>query len=229
MRKKDKQRILIATGITIVFGAIVLAVVVWHDRKLQRVKPKKLKDLVKEDLKFWSGIRETDRRGAEKIAQYWKLIGWNFSTNQVMSPSFQNKYFWSAIYISDLMNRWGAGDRFQYSSSHADYIIAGKKAKQEKDPDAIFWSYAPNQAKVEVGDLVGLARKSGLTYDNIYKGAPTHTDLVYDIEKTSDGYIAHAVGGNVSNTVKSTKIHLDSSKRLKNPSKYLTVMKNQDV
>ena len=105
----------------------------------------------------------------------------------------------------------------------------GKRARREKDKDTVFWSYAPNEVPVEVGDIVGVTRKSGINYDNVYVGAPTHTDAVFDVQRTSDGFTAYLVGGNVGNKVSITKVYLDSNRMIKDPNKYLVVMKNTDL
>jgi len=227
MTKQDWAKVGMASLVSVFLGLIVLAAIILSKQK--SLSKSVLKRIVSEDLQKWQGLKETDRKGAEMIADYWKLIGWNFSVDRVMTQSFQNQYFWSAIYISNLMHKWGADNRFKYSSSHSTYILDGKRAKQAGDRDAIFYSYAPDKATVEVGDLVGVSRKPGVNFYNLYQGAPTHTDLVFDLKKTDSGYDALAIGGNVGNTVAVTTFKLDKDKRLINPSKYLTVMKNQKI
>jgi hypothetical protein len=105
--------------------------------------------------------------------------------------------------------------------------LAGKKALESKDKKAVFYSFPPEKTNVSVGDIIAKTRKAGINYDNLYAGSPTHTDVIYDIEKTDDGYTAFGIGGNVSNTVGISKIHLDKQMNLVDPSKYLAVMKNQ--
>ncbi len=226
MTKQDKRAVVIAVVTSIFIGAVVLGVVLVKNRN--KLKPKKLKDLAKEDLAFWNGVIETSSKGAEKISEYWKSLNYNYSTEQLKSSQFQDEHYWSAVYISDFMKRWGAGDRFDYSPSHSTYIVAGKASRNIKD-DKIFKTYPTDQAKVEVGDIVAKSRSSQVNYDNLYVGAPTHTDIVYDIKKTSEGYTAHLIGGNLANSVKSSTIHLDKDKMIIHKDNYMAIMKNQDL
>jgi len=226
MTKKQKTAVAIGSVISIFVGLIILAIIVAVNRK-KKLSKKDLMNLVREDVDYWKGLSETDKKGAEKLKEWWSWLGFNFSIDQIMSSVFQSKWYWSAVYISALMKRWGAGDRFKYSTSHSEFIIDGKKARENKDKDSIYWSYRPNEVKVEVGDIIGKPRKSGITYDNLYVGAPTHTDIVYDVVKKDNQWYAYIIGGNVGNTVSIKAVKLDSKKKLENPNKYLVVMKNQ--
>jgi hypothetical protein len=228
MKKADWKKILTASAVSIFVGMVVLAVVIYTIKK-EKLSARKLRRLVGSDLLFWNGIKETSRKGAELLSQWWKIIGYDYSTEQLMSPEFQNNHYWSAIYISNLMKRWGAGDRFKYSARHSDYICEGKVARSKNDKSKLFWSYKPNEVPVAVGDLIGKRRKSWVTLDNICSGAPTHIDAVYELKKTENGYEAYAVGGNLDHTVKNVVIKLDKNKYIINPEDYLVVMKNQAI
>ena len=226
MTKNDKKVILAGIALSIFVGVVVLGVVMVKNRK--KVKIRKLRELVKEDLKFWDGINEISPDGAKKLSDWWKNLGYTYTPEQLMSPSFQGSHYWSAVYISNLMKRWGAGDRFKYSASHSSYIVDGKEAKTSKN-NRLYKTYPADQVKIEVGDIVALSRSTSVNYDNLYVGAPTHTDVVFDIKKTPDGYIAYVIGGNISNTVKSSTVSLDKNKKIINADQFLAVMKNQDV
>jgi len=228
MKKKYWTKVITATAISIFVGIVVLAVVIYTVRK-NKLSTKKLRQLVDEDVIFWKGIKETDRKGAEKLHEWWKIIGVNYSVESLMNSSFQSEHFWSAIYISNLLKRWGAGDKFKYSARHSDYICEGKTAKANKDDSKVYWSYEPNDVTVEVGDIVGVKREDWVTLKNICAGAPTHTDVVFQLEKTKDGYKAYTIGGNLSNSVGVAHVLLDKNKKLLKPEKYLVVMKNQMI
>lgn len=116
-----------------------------------------------------------------------------------------------------------------YSARHSDFICEGINALENKDKSKVFWSYRPDEVSVEVGDIIAVPRKSWVTYDNLCSGAPTHTDIVYRLEKTDYGYKAIASGGNLSQTRKSTYVKLDKEKKILNPNDYLAVMKNQKI
>jgi len=226
MTKKQWGSIIIASVSISIVAGIILFFVIRKNNRSKLVK-KKLIDIVKDDVTYWKGVKEVDEKGAVKLKEWWSWIGLNYSVAQLMSSSFQNSHYWSAVYISSLMRRWGAGDGFKYSASHSTYIVDGKKARENNDKSKVFHSYRPTEVPVEIGDIVGNSRKAGINYDNIYVGAPTHTDVVYDVVKKGDGYQAFAIGGNLANTVQIKAIDLDKNKMLINPGKYLVVMKNQ--
>lgn len=226
MTKKDWAKIGSATLVSVFLGMIVLAVVVYSKRK-KKLSVKKLFSIINDDIEYWNGINETSQKGAEKLKEWWSWIGQNFSINQLKSSTFQSSHYWSAVYISSIMKRWGAGDGFKYSARHSDYICEGIKASQDKDKGKVFWSYRPDEASVNVGDIIAIKREDWVTYDNLCSGAPTHTDIVYRIEKTDYGYNAIVSGGNLSNTRKSSFVKLDKNKKIQNPSSFLAIMKNQ--
>ena len=228
MNKKIWMKVLSASAISIFVGVVVFAVVIYSIKK-NKLSKNKLSKLVNEDLAFWKGVKETDRKGAEKLHEWWKIIGANHSVDSLMSSQFQSEHYWSAIYISNLIKRWGGGDKFKYSSAHWEYICEGKTAKANKDKTKLFWSYEPSETNVKVGDIVGVKRKSWVTFDNLCNGAPTHTDVVYKIEKTSSGYKAYTIGGNLGNSVGQAYVTLDKNKKILEPEKYLVVMKNQMI
>jgi hypothetical protein len=228
MNKKDWTKVLTATAISVFVGVVVLAVVLYTVRK-NKLSKRKLTQLVKEDVDFWKGVKETDRKGAEKLREWWKIIGADYSVDSLMDSQFQSEHFWSAIYISNLIKRWGAGNKFKYSARHSDYICEGLKAKEDKDNSKVFWSYNPSEKTVEVGDIVGIGRANWVTLDNICSGAPTHTDVVFEIEKTSSGYKAYTIGGNLGNSVGQAYVTLDKDKKISEPDKYLVIMKNKMV
>lgn len=226
MTKNDWSKVATATLISVFLGAIVLFVVLRKNRK-SKLQLKDLYKLTQEDIEYWKGVTETSEKGATKLSEWWGNMGYNYSVDSLKSSSFQSAHYWSAIYISNLMKRWGAGDRFKYSARHSDYICDGIKAEEAKDKSRLFWSVDPKDDKVEVGDMIGLSRGSGITLKNVCAGAPTHVDAVFQIVKTDNGYKALVIGGNVSNTVKVSSVELDKDRRIKYPDKYLVLMKNQ--
>jgi hypothetical protein len=227
MTKKQWGTVIVASVSISVVAGVILFFVIRKNNNRSKLSKKKLIDIVKEDVTYWKGVNEIDEKGATKLKEWWSWIGLNYSLAQLMSSSFQNSHYWSAVYISALMRRWGAGNGFKYSASHSTYIVDGKIARENNDKSKVFHSYRPTEVPVEIGDIVGNSRQAGINYDNIYVGAPTHTDVVYDVVKKGEGYQAYVIGGNLGNTVQIKAIDLDKNKMLINPSNYLTVMKNQ--
>ena len=231
MTKKDWKKVALATAVSVFVGATVLTMILIKRRSNRSsgksISKKKLLDLVKEDIAYWSGVHETSLKGATKLSEWWNNLGYKYSVEQLQSEDFQSKHFWSAVYISNLIKRWGIIDGFKYSPSHSTFIVEGKEAKLSNDKAKAFHSYDPKDVSVEIGDIVGKTRTSGITYDNIYVGASTHTDVVYELSKNENGYRAYLIGGNLGQTVQTKTIQLDKDKKLINPEEYLVVMKNQ--
>lgn len=228
MTKNDWSKVAGATLVSIFLGAIVLIIVLRNNRK-SKLSLKDLNRLAEEDIDYWKEVTETSEKGASKLSEWWGNMGYNYSVDSLKNSSFQSAHYWSAVYISNLMKRWGAGDRFKYSARHSDYICDGINAEETKDKSRLFWSVKPDSDKVEVGDMIGVSRGSSVTLKNVCSGAPTHVDAVFQIIKTDNGYKALVIGGNVSNTVKVSYVELDKDKMIKNPDKYLVLMKNQAV
>jgi hypothetical protein len=222
MTKGDWKKIIIASSISIFIGIAVLIFVL--TRRNKSLSKARLKKIVEEDLKKWEGIKETDPQGKEMVQWYWGLLGMHFTTDFLSSPSNQSAYPWSAAYISALMYRWGADNRFRYSASHSNYIVDAMEERVSPKGN-LFTAFRTTEAPVEIGDIVALDRGFGINYDNIYRGAQTHADVVFKVEKTDNGYVAHTIGGNVSDTVKVRLVPLDQNKRIMD-GKYFAVLKN---
>lgn len=223
MTKSDWKKVIIASSISIFIGLTVLIFVLVRRKK--KLSKNQLNKIIKDDLERWNGIKETDPKGLEMVKFYWGLLGMNFSLSTLSSSIHRSKYPWSAAYISSIMKRWGAADRFGYSPSHSNYIMDAKE-ERESPQGNIFKAFRISETGLSVGDLVALDRGFGINYDNVFRGASTHTDIVTKIEKTNDGYIAHTIGGNVSDTVKESKVPLDKNKKIID-SRYFAVLKNQ--
>ncbi len=114
---------------------------------------------------------------------------------------------WSALFISYLVKKAGAGDTFFYSSRHVDYVRRAKanRASPVHQPFQLYDS--TNDGAPEVGDIIvrsqGDNNSENTTYgdieltdseDNPYK---LHCDIV--VEKSNDALIV--IGGNLSESV----------------------------
>jgi hypothetical protein len=226
MNSKQKKVLVISFAVSVFIGAVVLSIILLQKKLKGDLSKNKLKQIIKDDVTYWKGVTETDRKGAEKLKEWWSWIGLNYSVDQLMSSTFQSEHYWSAVYISSVLKRWGAGDRFNYSQRHAEFFHKGKEDRENNVKDALYWTYAPDEVIIEVGDIIGYPRQSGLTYENLYPRAKSHSDIVYDVVKDQDGsgYKAYMSGGNLSNTQKIGYIQLDNDRKLVDP-KYYAVMK----
>jgi len=170
---------------------------------------------VAQELKFWTGLKETDGEAKPRLAQYWSGSGWQ---PDEWTPSGTP---WSAVFISHLVR----GSGFEPSASHYGYtesILSGKS------PGWKAYSIPKNlsQIKLNPGDILIKPRGSG--------GAPgtdghyrTHGDIVYRIDG-SPGQ-ALLVGGNVGDTAKIVgRINVDADgKPTQSLHPYVVILKRE--
>jgi hypothetical protein len=144
----------------------------------------------------------------QRVGEYWWLgldadqtpenawTGKHDAQGRVFPPEQDGRFAWSAAFVSYVMRIAGAGARFPYSASHADYINAARRgdaawAVRAERPAA----YAPLP-----GDLIcfgrGLDRDLG--FDDLPAGRfPGHCDIVVE---TGLGVLT-VIGGNVDDAV----------------------------
>lgn len=166
-------------------------------------------------------IREKDAAIGAVLREYWGFgVGENFTEAQLRDEIFQNGrpavpakpgkngkpatpaipailgHPWSAAFISWVMKKAGAGNRFRYSSAHAVYIAWAKQNRLANNRE-FYKAYRVNEIQPRLGDLVCFSRgKVRATYDNIRPGMETHCDLI--VAMTSQ---VRGIGGNVSDSV----------------------------
>jgi len=194
-------------------------------------KPKKnkvfKKNLIKytnEEFEAWNKngvkIKEGSQDTIQRLRDYWeKGAGAKYNDNHYINQP------WSAVFISYIMRKAGAGNDFKYAQSHSQYIAQAVKNKKENNSKK-FKAYKPNEVQVKVGDLVCYPRQSGVTYESS-AGYKSHCDLITNIK----GNIATGIGGNVSNSVSKKQYALkdgkiDKSKDTKDYGGIFTVIKN---
>jgi Uncharacterized protein conserved in bacteria (DUF2272) len=147
----------------------------------------------------------------QRVGEYWWLgldprwkeqawTGIHNENGEVFPASLDGNYAWSAAFISYVMRVAGAGNRFPYSETHADYINAARRHGMGVEPGTALTAermeiYAPQR-----GDLICYWRgRRPVTYDDL----PTtnrfggHCDIVVEIKPGEFGVI----GGNVDNAV----------------------------
>ena len=225
MNKSEK---IILIWVVAVIFAVTFFWIFWIYRKkiTSRVKSLKKSDfqnnlmnIALSEYDFWKNgsIKEGDNRTMDRLRTYWREGAGvkNWTDSQMKNEA------WSAAFISYVMKKSGAGSDWKYSPSHSTYIVDSIKNRKENNSNP-FKGYKPEEVKLEVGDLVGKARQSGVNYNTLgnYK---SHTDIVV---KINNGY-ADTIGGNVGDTVKVTRVPLtpDGKVDLKR-SDYFVVIKN---
>ena len=158
-------------------------------------------------------VVESDDVGVELVAKYWQAVA-DLQPNlsdadraQIRRRNGRDGVAWSAAFISYVMHKAGAGDRFYYCQGHSGYVKAALKAKD--DPDGPFRAVKFDDCEPEIGDLVANLRPQSadwkrrygadatVTFDNAadYADFSSHCDLV--IGKEPGALIV--IGGNVSN------------------------------
>jgi hypothetical protein len=148
------------------------------------------------------GHKEGEDPWFKRVGQYW-LEG----TNTHGLDGQDHSAPWSAAFISWVMKKAGAGNRFRYSTQHSVYIAQSIRDFSVKR-DAGFWGQRLNECRPAVGDLVCWSRQDGVDYDHQlggdYKG---HSDIVVGVEAGR----VWIIGGNVGDSVTKRPLPLDSS------------------
>ncbi|WP_298854074.1 DUF2272 domain-containing protein [uncultured Aquimonas sp.] len=150
------------------------------------------------------GRKETDEGFWQRVGQYWMDgTGKNLTGENDDFP-------WSAAFISFVMRKAGAGDRFRYSAQHSVYIRHAVKARERGDEKYGFWGYALADSPIKVGDLVCYARQPGISVSTQSSNYKSHVDLVVEVTLGK----ALVIGGNVGNSVTRKAIELNSTGHL---------------
>ena len=173
------KKTLLYLGLGSLIGATALAIII---RKVL-VKYKVVK-IAKDEWEGWNkpligidgklknkGGFEADRGYSERVGKYWKE-----GTNKNYDGK-DRKVAWSATFISWIMKKAGAGNKFIYNASHSKYITDSIANRKNGKYNEAFVGYKINEVAPKVGDLVCYTRQKGVDYDT--KGSyKSHCDLV---------------------------------------------------
>jgi len=134
----------------------------------------------------------------ETEESFWQRVGiyWRDGTGKNLTGK-NDDFPWSATFISYVMRKAGAGERFRYSAQHSVYIREAIKARERANKKYGFWGYRLTERSPEVGDLVCYAREAGISFDTQSANYKSHADIV--IAKSGDAI--QVLGGNVGNSV----------------------------
>jgi hypothetical protein len=157
----------------------------------------------------------------QRVGEYWwlglpmgdaeqALTGKHDENGTVFPPAADERFAWSAAFTSYVMRMAGAGTRFPYSGTHADYINAARL-----DPGRLVIAAAPPEAYApRRGDLICLPRGQPLRFADLPAGKfSSHCDIVVD---TRPGFL-EVIGGNVDNTVALRHVPVAPDGRLVGP------------
>jgi hypothetical protein len=147
----------------------------------------------------------------QRVGEYW-WIGLNADRRErswtgkhgasgiVFSPERDGAFAWSAAFISYVMRTAGAGSRFPYSASHADYINVARMASIRGDPTAMLWAVRPDLYAPRLGDFICYGRDGDRIpgFDDLPAARfASHCDIVTGLELDR----LSAIGGNVNDAV----------------------------
>ncbi|WP_174188561.1 phage tail tip lysozyme [Nocardia barduliensis] len=175
-------------------------------------------------------LAETEPAATPILQDYYRNgVGAPVTAAQLQSPEFQKAHPWSAVFVSWVMRKAGAGNTFAYSAAHQNYIRAARHNRLTRNTASPFWAYRATEVAPQVGDLICAARaNSGATYDNIAdpQRRRTHCDIVTAVRP---GRI-RVIGGNVRQNVdeKTILTHPDGRLRLDGPqARFFAVIRYQ--
>jgi hypothetical protein len=161
--------------------------------------------------------KEGDEEAWQRIAnEYWQTQGINrtdIDTSEEVDDDDNNP--WSAAFISWVMQEAGAGDEFNYSQRHANYI---NQAIEDRGSDAAFIGHPIDEYSLQPGDLIVANRSENdgitVTYDTaVGNDYQAHVDIVV---ATRPGEI-DVIGGNVEESVTLRTFPVNSEGKLINP------------
>lgn len=158
----------------------------------------------------------------QRIGEYWWLglpmaapeqgfTGMHNQNGMVFPVDQDGGYAWSAAFVAYVMRMAGAGHRFPYSATHADYINAGRLGPAGLVIAAErLETYAPQR-----GDLICMWRgRRAIRYDDLPTGRfASHCDIVVAIRPG----LLEVIGGNLDDSVSMKRIPATTEGRLAGP------------
>ncbi len=182
--------------------------------------------IANEEWEFFNrgALKEIEENAWQRIAnEYWQTQDVQRTDIDTPAEVGSDTNPWSAAFISWVMQEAGAGNQFNYSQLHADYI---NQAIADRDSQAAFIGHPIDAYSLQVGDLIGANRPDDngangsdvvVTYDTAVDtgGYSSHVDIVVAI-RPNEGEI-DVIGGNVDNSVTLKTYTIDSEGKLINP------------
>jgi hypothetical protein len=155
----------------------------------------------KDGQRTHNGHKEGEsRRPGEPGEDWFKRVGtyWIEGTHTHGLDGHNHDWPWSATFISWVMRKAGADERFRYSKQHSTFIAQGIRDFLNHREAAGYWTERLSEAQPEVGDIVCWGRQAGVDYDHQMHGDyHGHSDVVVAVEPR----LAWVIGGNVGNSV----------------------------
>jgi len=156
----------------------------------------------------------------ERVGEYWWLglggegrdarwTGKHDANGNVFPAADDERYAWSAAFISYVMRIAGAGDRFPYSANHAGYVNAAAAGTSP-----ILKAHAPQSYTPKLGDLLCFGRDwaANLRFSDLPTRGfwPGHCAIVV----AGQANVLSVVGGNEEDAVTMDHVGIGSDGRL---------------
>ena len=156
----------------------------------------------------------------ERVGEYWWLglggqgrearwTGKHDDSGRVFPPMDDERYAWSAAFISYVMRIAGAGERFPYAPNHAAYVNAAASGRS-----ALLAAHAPQSYMPKLGDLLCFGREwaSHLRFSDLPTGGfwPGHCAVVVARQDNT----LSVVGGNDEDAVTMDHVAIAGDGRL---------------
>jgi hypothetical protein len=172
---------------------------------------------IQEWIRWDKGVIKESEPGIRSVLEDYWCTGVQMIPSE---PDWWTECPWSAVFISWIMRKAGAGNTFAYSQAHTDYVGEAKLNRLANNNNP-FKAYRINEVAPRIGDLVCKERdNSGVTYDNVDQGFfASHCDIVTAVKPG----LLHTTGGNVSDSVSLTTVEIDGNGRISEKGYYAVV------
>ncbi|MBV9785309.1 MAG: DUF2272 domain-containing protein [Acidisphaera sp.] len=163
----------------------------------------------------------------QRVGEYWFIgqdpelregawTGMHDEYGNLFPADQDDRYAWSAAFISYVMRIDGAGARFPYSPNHAAYIDVAADMALGRTSGYVVTAERPSAYAPQLGDLICFARgrSAGLRFDDLPAPAfPAHCAIVVQV---TPGQLA-VIGGNVDDAVTLTHVPVTEQGTLAGP------------
>jgi hypothetical protein len=176
--------------------------------------------LIHEAVAQWTHFkRGTGKENVDPFAGFvgemWSSIGLDLDGRDRDQP-------WSAAFISFVVRRAGYAG-FKFAAAHARYIH-DSIIKRERNEASPFWGFRITEHKPSLGDMVCRWRVVPRTFDDAVRrdDFKSHSDIVVQV---GEGFV-NTIGGNVAQSVSTTRYRLDSAGFLDGSGNVFAVLRN---
>jgi hypothetical protein len=165
---------------------------------------------------LWERVGEYWWTGMDSGTRYASWTGEHNETGAKFPASADGQFAWSAAFIDYVMRIGGAGDRFPYSATHADYINAARQVSLGQENGVVLSAERPDAYAPQPGDMIclGRGRSAALTFDDLpTRSFPGHCDIVVG---AAPGELT-VIGGNVDDSVTEKHVPTTADGKLSPP------------